>query len=729
MQADLQAFRASKSATPVAPSPVAPSPTPAPTEAPAADPVFSQMDADLQDYRQKKNSGTLPPSVPKNNPNALVEFAKNIFEAPATIAARPFQAAQSFGQYVGSDPKGLQHASQIGNETIKKLIDTRKEKSAAGEDTSRLDTYIQKAINEPNYALQELGEASDFQPIHGGIVAEAPVDAAGVKKDVGRALQTVALGTGAPLAGGALFGVGNSLEEGNDLLSTQTLFEGALGAGGGKVLDFVGKPLLSATGKVVGTITPKILKDVASKGAAAVQKFAAENELLGGIAAKPSAAIARGAQAVDDSIGAGVRKIGTGTKAVLKDQFSGLDATKHYTAVNEKDILRPTTVNEPRYAKATSVYNDAKSRGIDLEKVATERGIIHDKIAEKGVYNTSDTVENIREGNYQVSDKIARPAIKAAEGGVQRVPVADVRNAMLDKVHSIPKSQIDDADRAILAKQIARRYAPGGPADKAHPHGYTLTDLHDSRIISQKNGKYKIGGTTSDALSAQRSREEGRVFSDLFDKTVPPEVGMQAFRKELEKNFLLADYLETLHGKHVPQGITAKAVRLFGRGLGGVLGSKFGGFPGFLVGSRGGDMLFDSFETLPNPIKMSVLENIKKEDPKIFKDIVKYIGAKEAERLTMKLLPAPGQTSYKETPATLFGSDKGGKPSPIKQEAVDINSVQSGAAQAPGTDRRLSSYLVKVQNAQAADQQYQPEGVIPMGPKPKKSPKNLSDIY
>ncbi len=724
MQADLETFRASKQGGSPAPAAIAEPPAPAPApESPIA--------KDLADYRQQKAAGSTfkQNSIPRE-PGKLKQFATSIFEAPATIAARPYQAAQSFGQFLGSDAKGLTHASEVNNETIKKLIDTRKQKAAAGEDTSRLDAYISKAMNEPNYALQELGQQSDFQPFHGGVIAEAPTGAAGVYKDVGRALQTVALGTGAPIAGGALFGLGTSVEQGNDLLSTQTLFDTALGAAGGKVLDLVGKPLLNAAGKVVGVITPKILKDTAAKGAGAIQKFANENELLGGVAAKPSAALAKGLQTVDNTIGTAAGSVSRGTKAVIKSQFPGLDAQKHFTAVNEKDILRPTTVNEPRYAKAASVYEDAKSRGIDLEKVATERGIIHDKIAEGGKYNTSDTVDSIREGNYAVSDKIARPAIKAAEGGVRRVKVSEVRNAMLDKVHSIPANQIDPADREALVKSIAKRYAAGGPADLAHPHGYTLTDLHDARIISQKNGGYKPGASSSDALKAQRNREEGRVFGDIFDKTVPPEVGMKEFRKELEKNFLLADYLERLHGKQVPQGITAKAIRLFGRGLGGVIGSKVGGFPGFLIGSRGGDMLFNSFETLPNPIKMSVLENIKKEDPAIYKQLVKYIGEKEAERLSIKLLPAPGQTSYKETPPTMFGSDKGGKPTPVKQEAVDIESVQSGAAKSPKSGRSpaMLRRLAELANTQDPYTPADQLPVIQMGNKPKPK-KNLSDIY
>lgn len=672
MQQDLAAFRASKGAAGGAPAATATPPAP-------VAPVVSDnpIDADLKKYRAQKSSGTLPKKAPKEGGNALADFAKSIFSAPATIVARPFQAVAAIG----------------------------------------------------GASNQQIDEATKKIPILGDLIAPTPNTYADVGKDIGRAAQTVALGTGAPIAGGALFGAGASLEQGNDLLSTQTAFNTVLGAAGGKILGLVGKPLLNAAGKVVGTITPKILKDVAAGGSEAITKFAADHQLLGGIAAKPSAKLAAGLQAVDDKIGAGTSKVFTGVKNVASEQFPQLSPTEHYKSVNAKDIIRPTTVNEPKYSKATAVYNDAKGRGIDLEQVANERGVIHDKIAEGGKYNTADVVDNIREGNYQVSDSIARPAIKAAEPGVRLVPISEVRDSMTARIKRIPASQIDEADRANLLKQVSRRYADDSAAAAAHPNGYSLTDLHDARIVSGKNGGYKIGQSASDALKAQRSREEGRVFADIFDKTVPEEVGMKQFRKELEKNFLLADYLESLNGKKVPAGITKKAVRLFGRAVTATVGGKVGGFPGSILGAQYGDMLFNSFEALPNPIKMKVLQSIKIEDPKIFKELVQYIGTKEAERLMTKGLPAAGGSSFKETPPTMF-TTPGGVTTPIKGEAFDIGNVDTGKTKAPKTDRRLKSYLTKVQYAQDADGTYTPPDELPtikVGPK-KKGKKSLNDI-
>jgi hypothetical protein len=672
IQADLEAFRSGRTAS------RAPSAT---TSAPVSEAPASPIANDLKEYRTMRKSGGAPTmtkrAVPKE-PSALSEFAKGLFSAPATLVARPIQAGAA----------------------------------------------IMGATNE------QIDEATKKVPVVGGLIAPVPDTFGDVKKDVGRAAQTVALGTGAPIAGGALFGVGASLEQGNDLLSTETAFNAALGGGTGKVLQLVGKPLLNAAGKVVGVITPKVLKDVAAKGATAITEFAANHKLLGGIAAKPSEMIANTLQKTDDAIEGGVKKVFSGAGKVVSEQYPNASPTKYYQGVNEKDFLRPTTINEPKYSKATSVYTDAKSRGVDLEKVATKRGIIHDKIAEGGKYNTLDTVDNLREGNYKVSESIARPAIKAAEPGVAKVPVSQIRSEMLRRVNSIPSSQITPEDRSTMIRIINRRYAPDGVVSKQFKDGYSLTDLHDARIISGKNGKYKIGGTSSDALKAQLSREEGRVFAEIFDNTVPEEVGIAQFRKELEQNFLLADYLEQLHGKAVPAGITKKAIRLFGRAITATVGGKIGGFPGSILGAQYGDMLFNSFETLPNPIKIKVLESIKLQDPKIYSELIKYVGEQEIARLTRLGLPAKGGSSFKETPPTLFVTPKG-KATTNLGEGVDVAGVETGRIKAPKSGRSKASQKKLTETAQEALGPYVPPNEMPVikaGRVPRKK-RNLNDIF
>ncbi len=650
------------------------------TPAPSATPDMSSLAAK---YGGRPLTTEAPQSTVPKEPGALQSLAKTVFGPIATSLARPVQAAVALG--------GLATGHDISNEQI--------------------DAGTKKI------------------PILGDLIAPTPKSYADIPKEIGRGAETVALGL-SPIAGGALFGAGNSLEQGNDLLSTQTAFDTVLGAAGGKVLGLVGKPLIGAAGKVVGTITPQILKDVAAGGAKSITEFAANHQLLGGIAAPASESLAKGAQAIDTSIEGAFKKGGSAVQKVAQDQFPGMSPTNHYLNINKKDIIQPTVVNKAAYNKATDIFNDAKNKGIDLGEVANSRGIQHDQIIDGGRYSTADAAEQLRQNNFKISSELARPAIKAAEPGVALVPIENVRNAMISKVKAIPASQIGDEERATILKQIERRYADDSAAAKAHPNGYSLSDLHDARINAASNGGYKPGQSASDALKAQRSREEGRVFNQLFDSSAPDTLGIKPFKKELEKNFLLADYLDSLDTKKVPEGVTKKAVRLFGRATAATLGGKIGGFPGAILGSQYGDMLFSGFEALPNPIKTTVLNNYfdKRATNPAFDALRQYLGEQETARLLRKALPPAGKSSFKETSPTMF-TTPGGVSTPNRGEAIDVAAVETGKAKKPASGRSSSTQKRLVDLAQQ-DPTYTPPNQLPtikVGPK-KRSPKSLNDI-
>lgn len=662
-----------------APAPVAPAassvPAPAPVDPAAPKKKYTYQELVAQGA-QATPAAPVAPSAPKES--FLSSLAKGIFGAPATLLARPVQAVAAL----------------------------------AGASNDQIDEFTHKI------------------PLVGGLIADAPDTYTDVKKDVGRAAQTIALGTGAPIAGGALFGTGMSLEQGNDLFSSETAINAALGGAGGKVLGWVGKPLLSATGKVVGVITPQIIKDVAGRGAGAIQKFAAEHQLLGGVAAPASEKIAGGLQKVDDVIEGGVGKVFTGAKNVAQSQYPNASATQHFQNVNERDIVQPTKVSAPAYAKAKAVYDKATGQGIDLGKVASEQRVLHHEIAEGGKYNTADTVEQLRNSVYEAGGTKARPAIKIASYETPRVPNEKIHTEMRRRVDELPATEADAEEKAAMIKAIDRRYGDTSAAAKAHPDGYDLTNLHDNRIRAGKNGHYVPGvSDLPTTAKAKLSRLEESVFRDTFDKAAPKELKIDEFRRESQKILTLADYLEKLHMKKVPEGVTKKAVRLFGRAVAATVGGKVAGFPGAILGSQYGDMLFGTFEAFPSPIKVSILNRTMREEPEAFKAIVNYIGVKEAERLLQKKLPAAGATAFKAAEPTFF-TTPGGKSTTIKGEAFDIGNVDSGKIKAPKSGRKIADYLRQVDEANF-DPTYTPDKELPvikMGPK-KKSPRNLNDIF
>lgn len=284
------------------------------------------------------------PAADTTKTSGIGDLAKSLVSAPATMVARPVQAAQSAGQLFGSDTKGLADVAQRGADTMLALEKARNAAAAQGKDTSHFDKTIADMRATPDYAGNEINAETNYQPSSGGIVAPAPQNTADVKKDIGRATETVALGLG-PVSGGAAFGAGNSLEQGNDLFSGQTAFQTALGAAGGKLLDVIGKPVFDAAGKQIGKVTPQFLQDLASKGTKAIQDFAAAHDILPdfasnvinkgakmaeNVANKPFNAIDSAAQKTVNTVNSGARKL-TGAvpeeEKALQDTIQAVDPT------------------------------------------------------------------------------------------------------------------------------------------------------------------------------------------------------------------------------------------------------------------------------------------------------------------------------------------------------------------------------------------------------------------
>jgi hypothetical protein len=92
MQQDLERFRASKmgTTTPTMNQPTQPVVNES-SRAPIQNTEKSKIATDLENYRKAKNFGQLPQKEKK--PGIMESMAKGLFSAPATMLARPIQAA------------------------------------------------------------------------------------------------------------------------------------------------------------------------------------------------------------------------------------------------------------------------------------------------------------------------------------------------------------------------------------------------------------------------------------------------------------------------------------------------------------------------------------------------------------------------------------------------------------------------------------------------------------
>lgn len=624
----------SSSAT-TTPSPVAPTPEAAPTG--------NVVKMTRAEYKAKY--GLDAPIAPTPAPEAALSdggVLKSLISAPATVLARPVQAAQVVGQAIQAAP------NQQVQDTIKAQMDALQPQLEAAQNRGDRATAstLYKQIQDLNAKFLEANKANQQvwsqQPFSNEYVAPAPKDLGDLKKDVGRVAETVALGLGSPIAAGTLFGVGSSLEQGNDLFSIETAVNGLIGGAGGKFVGLVGKPLLDVTGKVVGTITPKILKDVASQGAGAVEKFMANHEIAGGALKPVAEKITSGAEAFDTGVG----KLFTGTKNAVvgaaKSQYPtvGKDIANYYNKTEMDALMKPTTEAGATFNKAAEVAKQAEKRGIDLKKVATNNKIYPSEYVTDGKYNTADIAEALSNDAMSGGATVFRPALAEAEMSVERVPISEVRQQMINKVNKMSDTALSPEQKLDFIKKINTEYADNSVTAARYRDGYSLTNLYDSKLQTS-SGLYRTpkgGGvqSISDTLTGQQKKIESDVFKDFLIERAPKDLNIEAYFKAQEEKFVLSNYLRTLDGKNAPRTLFQRGLKRATQLSGATVGAQTAGPFGMFSGYQFGGIMADTFANASNPVKVAFLKSIGKTEPEIYQIMREYVSDKEAQRLILK---------------------------------------------------------------------------------------------
>lgn len=659
--------------TPVpAPTPVSQTPASLPitSSVPSSGPVKMTRAQYQATYGVSPDTNTTP-----DQGGGVGNFIKGIVSAPATLIARPFQA---IAELAGASPEAV-------------------------------DAFSSK--------------------YSGGLVAPVPKNYGDVTKDIGRGVQTVSLGVGSPLAAGAGFGFGSALEDqGNAALTTpggitNTLAQTLLGMGAGKALDLVGKPLLNAAGKVIGTITPKTLQDVAAKGSEAVSNFMAHHEILPAGAKEAVAKIPKAAQSFDEGVGRLFKGGGDTVTGVVTSQYPGLskdNIAKHYEKIETDRLMQPTKMSGPTFKEATAVNTDALKRGIDLQKLAQDNKIYASDHVVDGKFSTADTVSALRDEAMNGGKEILRPALAAADPSVQAIPLSEVRNQMIARINKIPDARLSPEQKLKFAQNIAKEYGPGSVTAASHPNGYNLTNLYDAKLQTSSN-LYK-GNTLqsiSDSLTAQQKQLESQVFGDLLKKTAPKELGLDKYFKAQEGKFVLSNYLESLNGKKAPQSLFQRALKKTAQLGGATTGANIGGPFGMFSGYQFGGIMADTFSNASNPVKIAFLKSIGKTEPEIYSIMKQFTNDANIAKSMRQALPGAGGTTAASP--TLFATPKG-KITPIVQEAQDVAAVESGRAKTSSSKgsakgkRPLSDYY------------YAKDSEMPVIDTGKKAPKKKSNL-
>lgn len=385
-------------------------------------------------------------------------FLKTLVKAPATIIARPFQAAAALG----------------------------------GVSDEAIDKFSKEKLR--------------------GFVAPTPDNFSDVKKDVGRGVQTVALGMPGLASGGAAFGVGSSLEQGNDLFSTQTALQTGLGAGGGKLLGVLGKPLLNVAGKGISKVTPQVVKDIASKGVGAVDDFMSSRQIL---PKNVSKAINLGAEKVETIANKPFEVAGNIAKAGLPKPKNIMNRVARLNPTDAAKFEKMTGKSHGEYLTETGnfgtpekiVENEYKkfitSKQSADDALATLPGTYKDKSVESAL---EELVTRERRIGFSGGDssRISALATKYEDKGLNMKEINEVkrlfeRNNKLDYLRgNVPEgieksNRIDDSIRNWQFKKASNLGLKNLPELNKQTQA--------AKFIVDKLGKQITGRVGNDAIS------------------------------------------------------------------------------------------------------------------------------------------------------------------------------------------------------------------------------------
>jgi hypothetical protein len=581
----------------------------------SSDPVVAKLTAkygSIPNYTPPENVST--PVAPAPTPEK--GFFKSLVSAPATMLARPIQAAQAVGDYIG----------------------TKMEESGTPEQIQA----VQNAAYERDKAKQ-----TDT----GSVIAPTPANYSDVKKDVGRGIQTVALGMG-PVSGGAAFGTGMSMEQGHDFLSAQTAIDAALGAAGGKLLSLVGKPVFNAAGKVIGKVTPEFIQNLAGKGAKAIEEFAAQHDILPEFA---SNAINTGAEKIEGAMNKPFDLAGEiAMKPVnaVKGKISAMKQEAIPGAIDDleqnlKDIsqgYKSTIKARNRNEDFTLAKNAAGTEGKTGIRIAAEMGIVPEYEGTK--FATHNQAKIIREQIAPLKGALDE-GLKEVEMSAPAPKTIDIATRFKDLVDKNIKTE---AQRKMMLSEGIKELQGLG------------AETPITKLNTEKSGHWDL--TTFDS-GEKTVRQYHYMMAKAMQEEIESTAEKAGFKEMAQLNRDIGDrleaakFVESLNGNTVLNGKLGKhLMRMSGMIMGarnGPLQAAFG-----LAGGEVASRMLTNY-SIASPMNRYLLRDLEMRDPESYKAVMEWIKQQGVDR-EGRLLLGQGPTilgaeKTKSTPANVFGND------------------------------------------------------------------------
>lgn len=400
--------------------------------------------------------------------------------------------------------------------------------------------------------------------------------------------------------------------------------------------------------KVTGALseTP-LIKDVAQGDTSQVEGLLQGLQAGGGISG--NILLAKGAADVGNKVADITKQAlssGMGSVGTLPETLPVEHPISLYQKQALNDWKKPIEINQPGFKKANAIYENATSRGTDIPKTLVDNKVFLGQNIQDGKYLTTDSADMLRTNAGEASKTYLRPALEIADYSTPPTPVTDVIKNAIKSVKTDKFIPIESKN--TLIERITKLQPE---LEAQYPSGMSLTNQLDEKILRDIGSKYSPVGDIATNLEASKNKALADALrTNLVEKT-PEGIPVDAFQKELSKMYQAADYIESLNGKKVPQGLGQRLMHTAAKVTGAVTGESLGG--GILGGVGGyhlGGILENYFANMSNPFKAQFLQNLQKVSPEAFNKIKEYIGVRELQSIMTPKLSAPAELGTEKNP-------------------------------------------------------------------------------
>ena len=296
-------------------------------------------------------------------------------------------------------------------------------------------------------------------------------------------------------------------------------------------------------------------------------------------------------------------------------------------------------------------------------------------IGENGKFDTADLSSKLTTESVKPFETALTEQLKVVQQGQPLVQIAEVKSQAIKNIDSI--TNITEGDRVIMKNALNKEMIA---LQNKYPKGIPLDELNVQKGNYWRNTKFD----SARPLQPQVNYNIGSSMKDLIEIKAG-DANVIELNGILGNYYKTAKFLNGLNGR-VPK-LTAgqKVGRAFTKAVSVVLGSSLlgieGGVGGFLLSKTISNIL----ENASNPLRSYILNNLKKTNPKAYTEAIKWLGEKEAERLSRLALPA--------------GSPQGTVNNPIVTPVTDASKVEIIPAkktfptQNPKTGKMQKTYL------------------------------------